>query len=285
MRFIRVEDRGGRPGLAVHSDDGFRALWGDASQYPGDLLALLREGGDAMARAASVLSAGELVNLKEVTLKPPVGRPDKIICAGLNFRDHITEGGFKEPQAPEFFGRFPSSLIGHGELLLRPHESDQLDFEGELAAVIGKRARRVPRSSALDYVAGYSVFNDGSIRDYQFRTPQWTLGKNFDGTGAFGPAFVTADELPPGARGLRLTTRLNGSIVQSASLDDMIFDVAALVAILSEAMTLEPGDVLVCGTPAGVGFARQPPLYMIPGDVCEVEIDRIGLLQNTIAQD
>ena len=151
--------------------------------------------------------------------------------------------------------------------------------------MIGKRARRVPRSSALDYVAGYSVFNDGSIRDYQFRTPQWTLGKNFDGTGAFGPAFVTADELPPGARGLRLTTRLNGSVVQSASLDDMIFDVAALVAILSEAMTLEPGDVLVCGTPSGVGFARKPPLYMIPGDVCEVEIERIGLLQNTIAQD
>jgi len=269
----------------VDTGDGFCGRWSDEPQYPGDLLALLREGADAMSRAASALSAGEPVDLEKVMLKPPVSRPEKILCAGLNFREHITESGFEAPKVAEFFGRFGSSLIGHGEPLLRPRESDQLDFEGELAVIIGKRGRRVAREVALEHVAGYSVFNDGSIRDVQFATSQWTLGKNFDGTGAFGPAMVTADAIPPGAQGLRLTTRLNGDIVQDASLDDMIFGVSDLIATLTEAMTLEPGDVIVCGTPSGVGFARKPPLFMAPGDVCEVEIEQIGLLRNPITQD
>jgi acylpyruvate hydrolase len=164
-------------------------------------------------------------------------------------------------------------------------ESDQLDFEGELAVVIGRPARRVDEGTALDHVAGYRVFNDATLRDYQFRTSQRTLGKNFDGTGAFGPALVTADELPNGAAGLQLTTRLNGEVVQQASLDDMIFGVVPLVAYLSHVTTLVPGDVIACGTPSGVGFVRTPPMWMVPGDLCEVDIERIGRLRNPVVQD
>jgi 2-keto-4-pentenoate hydratase/2-oxohepta-3-ene-1,7-dioic acid hydratase in catechol pathway len=161
----------------------------------------------------------------------------------------------------------------------------QLDFEGELAAVVGKAGRCIPKSAALDHICAYSVFNDASIRDFQSRTPQWTLGKNFDGTGAFGPELVTADELPPGCAGLRLQTRLNGVVMQSASTADMIFDVATLVAEISEAITLSPGDVIVTGTPAGVGLARVPPVWMKAGDICEVEIEGVGLLSNPVAEE
>jgi acylpyruvate hydrolase len=285
MRMAHLVDGVGRDGLAVDTGDGVRARWSDDPKYPGELLPLLREGDDALERAAAALADSAPVDIETVAFEPPITQPGKILCAGLNFHDHISETGLEEPTVPEFFGRFSTSLIGHGAPLLRPRESDQLDFEGELAVIIGQRSRRLQPSDALACVAGYSVFNDGTARDYQFRTPQWTLGKNFDDTGAFGPVFVTADELPPGGRGLRLTTRLNGKIVQDASLDDMIFGVAELLAALTAAMTLEPGDVVICGTPSGVGFARTPPIFMAPGDVCEVEIEGIGLLRNTIAQD
>lgn len=181
---------------------------------------------------------------------------------GLNYVDHAAEGHFEIPNAPTIFGRFASSLIGDGAPIVRPRVSDQLDFEGELVAVIGRGGRDIDRADALDHVAGYSIFNDASIRDWQFQTPQWTLGKDFDDTGAFGPGFVPAFALPRGARGLRLQTRLNGVVVQDASIDDMIFPVEGLVVLLSQAMTLEAGDVIVTGTPAGVGFARTPPLWM-----------------------
>jgi 2-keto-4-pentenoate hydratase/2-oxohepta-3-ene-1,7-dioic acid hydratase in catechol pathway len=173
-------------------------------------------------------------------------------------------------------------LIGHGAPILRPPQSVQLDYEGELVAIIGKTARDVNEAEALDCVMGYSIFNDGSIRDYQFKAPQWTPGKNFDDTGAFGPWLVTADELPPGCEGLRLETRLNGQVVQSASTSDMVFPVARLVSILSSFLTLKPGDVIVTGTPSGVGMARQPQLFMKHGDVCEVEIEKIGVLSNPV---
>jgi acylpyruvate hydrolase len=163
--------------------------------------------------------------------------------------------------------------------------STQLDYEGEMVAVIGKGGRHISEARALDHVAGYSIFNDASIRDFQTKAPQWTVGKNFDGTGAFGPIFVTADELPPGGKGLRIQTRLNGQIVQNASTDDMIFDVVSLISIISEAITLEPGDILVTGTPSGVGFARKPPLFMKHGDICEVELEGIGILSNVVADD
>ena len=163
--------------------------------------------------------------------------------------------------------------------------SDQLDYEGELAAIIGKPGRHIPKERALEHVAGYSIFNDASIRDYQMRGQQWTLGKNFDGTGPFGPELVTADELPPGARGLKLTTRLNGATMQSSNTDELIFDVATLIARLSEALTLETGDVIVTGTPGGIGFFRKPPVYMKQGDICEIEIEAIGILRNRIEDE
>lgn len=281
MKFLAYE-AAGTQGLAIETDGGFRGLDATAANYPGDLLSLIRKGGDALARAAEALKAGFAVDPQGVTFLPPVAHPEKIVCVGLNYRDHSAESGFEQPAYPTLFGRFNSSLIGHGAPILRPEVSDQLDYEGELVAVVGKRARDVSEGEALDYVVGYSIFNDGSIRDYQFKSPQWTAGKNFDDTGAFGPYFVTADALPEGCKGLKLVTRLNGETVQEAMIDDMVFSVAQIVSICSQFMTLEPGDVIVTGTPSGVGLARKPQLFMKDGDVCEVEIDQLGVLSNPV---
>jgi len=281
MRFASYETSGQR-GLAIADGLVWRGLAEKDAGYPGDLQALIQHVGDALARAADVLAKAPVIDLGQVTLLPPLSNPEKIVCIGLNYTDHSAESGFKQPDYPTIFGRFNSSLIAHGAPILRPAFSEQLDYEGELAAIIGKTARDVDEAHALDHIAGYSVFNDGSIRDYQFKAPQWTPGKNFDDTGAFGPAFVTADELPPGCEGLRLQTRLNGQVVQDASISDMVFPVAKLVAILSQFMTLKPGDVIVTGTPSGVGLARKPPLFMKHGDTVEVEIERVGLLSNPV---
>ena len=218
-------------------------------------------------------------------MRQPLNARGKIICVGLNYRDHAGESGMQVPEYPTLFARFASSLIAHGAPIVRPPESERLDYEGELVAVIGKGGRRIAKADALDHVAGYSIFNDGSIRDFQLRTPQWTMGKNFDGTGAFGPVFVTADELPPGARGLKIETRLNGQTMQSGSTDDLIFDVATLVSLISAGITLEAGDIIVTGTPSGVGAARKPPVFMKAGDVCEIEIEKIGVLRNRIVDE
>lgn len=273
---------GDRQGLAMLTGALWRGLAEGDPGYPGTLQTLIEAGGDALRKAAAVLEKAPPVDLDAVTLLPPLSNPEKIICIGLNYLDHSAESGFKQPDYPTIFGRFNSSLIAHGAPMLRPRQSEQLDYEGELVAVIGKAARNVPEAEALSYVAGYSVFNDGSVRDYQFKSPQWTPGKNFDDTGAFGPHFVTADELPPGCEGLRLETRLNGQVVQQASISDMVFSVAQLVSILSGFLTLKPGDVIVTGTPSGVGLARKPPLWMKAGDVVEVEIEKVGLLSNPI---
>jgi 2-keto-4-pentenoate hydratase/2-oxohepta-3-ene-1,7-dioic acid hydratase in catechol pathway len=272
----------GKPGLAVETPDGFRGLLAGADGYPGDLGALIAQGEAALREAGAALAEGDRIDLDRVEYLPPLRNPPKVVCVGLNFHDHSAESGFKQPDYPTIFGRFNSSLIGHGAPIVRPHFSEQLDYEGELVAVIGKGGRNIAEADALDHVAGYSIFNDGSIRDYQFKSPQWTMGKNFDDTGAFGPWFVTADALPPGCKGLKLETRLNGRTVQSASIDDMVFSVAQLVAILSEGMTLQAGDVIVAGTPSGVGLARKPQLFMKAGDVCEVEIEGLGILSNPI---
>ncbi|NYZ17489.1 fumarylacetoacetate hydrolase family protein [Azospirillum sp. RWY-5-1] len=283
MRFAAYRDSAGT-GLAISRDGAaFRGLRDTDPGFPGHLDTLLAMDGAAFGAACDALSAGAPVELDAVTLLPPVGRPGKIICVGLNYIDHSAESGFKQPDYPTLFGRFTSSLIGHGAPLLRPTVSEQFDYEGELVAIIGRGGRHIPRERALEHVFGYSIFNDGSVRDYQFKAPQWTMGKNFDDTGPFGPVVVTADELPPGAAGLRIETRLNGAVVQSSNTDALVFDVPTLVAIISEAITLEPGDLLVTGTPSGVGAARKPPLWMKPGDVCEVEIERIGVLRNPVA--
>ncbi len=285
MRFATFVDQG-EIGLATLRGDGaYVGRTRDDPHFPGDLDDLVARGSAALRSASDSLQGGTLIDPARVRFRPPLSRPRKTICVGLNYADHSAESGFKQPEYPTLFARFTSGFIGQNEPMIRPRASSQLDYEGELVAVIGKGGRHIAHSSALDHVIGYSIFNDGSIRDFQTKTPQWTVGKNFDGTGAFGPVFVTADELPQGCKGLRLETRLNGATVQSAMIDDMVFDVASLVSTISEAMTLEPGDIIVTGTPAGVGLARKPPLYMKAGDIVEVEIERIGVLRNPIADE
>jgi acylpyruvate hydrolase len=235
-----------------------------------------------LAVNASEHPPGEEISLSEVTLLAPVPRPGKVICIGLNYRAHAKEGGNPIPDYPAVFLRGATSLVDPGADMIYPTCSDKLDFEAELAVVIGKSATDVG-ARALEYVAGYSCFNDGSVRDYQRKSSQWTVGKNFDRTGGFGPELVTPDELPPGASGLRIVSRLNGQTMQESKTSDMIFDVSTLIATLSEAMTLEPGDVIATGTPAGVGYARTPPVFMRPGDRIEIEIERVGTLANTVA--
>jgi len=255
-----------------------------APELPTSLAGLLvLADGLARAEAAAARAGAEArLRLADVTLQPPIPSPGKIICLGLNYPDHAAESAMEKPAAPNVFLRTAQSLTAHGAPIIKPRASSALDFEGELAAVIGRTCRGATQDEALEAVAGYSVFNDGSLRDFQMRASQWTLGKNFDATGGFGPELVTADELPAGAAGLRLETRLNGEVMQSADTAEMIFGVAETIAYVSQVTTLVPGDVLVMGTPAGVGFVRRPPVWMKPGDVCEVEIERIGVLRNPI---
>ncbi len=282
MRFVLYR-RGGAVALgALHKEVLFGAKQG--SSGPADLQQLLAAGPQAMQQAYDGLLQGEEIDPSGLEYLPPLPFPEKIVCVGLNYTDHASESGFEAPKYPALFGRFPSTLVGHGAPIVRPNVSDQLDYEGELVAIIGKPGRSIPVERALEHVAGYSIFNDASVRDYQFKSAQWTIGKNFDSTGGFGPVFVSADELEAGARGLRLKTRLNGIELQNASTTDMIFDVATQVSLLSEAMLLKPGDVIVTGTPSGVGLARDPKVFMKPGDVCEVEIEGIGLLSNPVVQ-
>lgn len=275
----------GTAGLAVDTGDGFVGMTADQTGFPGTLLDLLKAGEDALGRAATTIAErGTALNGGSVEALPPL-TPGKIICVGLNYADHAAESNLPIPEFPTLFSRFASSLVADGDPIRMPRVSTALDFEGELAAIIGKTGRYIPAESALEHVAGYAVFNDGSIRDYQLRTPQWTIGKTFDGTGPFGPVMVSADALPAGASGLAIETRLNGEVMQRSNTDQLIFDVATLVAAISEAITLEPGDVIVTGTPAGVGVARTPKLFMKPGDVCEVEIEGIGKLRNPVVAD
>ena len=282
MRFAAYRQNGVKGLAAAEGSGPFRGFAATDRKHPGTLASLVARGSEHLLAAGRSLLTGPEIDLDAVELLPPLPTPGKIICIGLNYADHSAESGFKLPDYPTVFGRFNSSLIGHGTAIVRPRLSEQLDYEGEFVAVIGQGGHDIPKARALDHVCAYSLFNDASIRDYQFKAPQWTVGKNFDGTGAFGPWLVTADELPPGCAGLRLQTRLNGEIVQSASTDDLVFDVASLVSILSEAFTLEAGDVIVTGTPAGVGLARKPPLWMKPGDICEVELEGIGTLRNPV---
>jgi acylpyruvate hydrolase len=279
MRFVSFQ-HDGHAMLGVREGEEVRVLGEET------LESLLARGVDLHAYAKRDSGLGK-VPAAELTLLPPLLHPPKIICVGLNFADHTSESKYQQPDYPTLFFRVDTSLIAHDEPMIRPRVTDceGLDFEGEIAVVLSKGGRHISKERALSCVAGYSVFNDGSVREYQFKTPQWTMGKNFDGTGAFGPDLVTADELPPGIKGLRLETRLNGEVVQSASTDEMVFDVASLISIISVGITLEPGDVIVSGTPAGIGWARNPKLLMKAGDVCEVTVEKIGTLRNVIEDE
>lgn len=279
MRLVSFE-RDGKAALGIREGEEVRVIGSET------LESLLARGVD-LAGYAREHASQERVPVSQIRFLPPLSRPPKIICVGLNFSDHTSESKYEQPDYPTLFFRVATSLIAHDQPMIRPRvtDSEGLDYEGEIAVVIGKGGRHISKDAALSHVAGYSVFNDGSVREYQFKTPQWTVGKNFDGTGAFGPDLVTADELPPGVKGLRLETRLNGEVVQSACTDEMVFDVESLISIISEAITLEAGDVIVSGTPSGIGWARSPKLLMKAGDVCEVSVEKIGTLRNVIADE
>ena len=254
MRFIAFRNNG-QPALGLRS--GSEVIDLSSAGLPATLDELLNAGPEGLdaARKAAERSRRRL-SVDAIEWLPPVQAPSKAIAVGLNYVDHAVEAKFDAPAYPVLFQRFPSSWVAHREPLLRPRVSMQFDYEGELLVVIGKAGRYIDKQKALEHVAGYSVFNDGSIRDYQFKSAQWMMGKNFDRSGSFGPEFVTADELPAGATGLKLQTRLNGEVVQDANTRDMIFDVATLVSVCSECFVLRPGDIIISGTQAGVGFAR-----------------------------
>ena len=278
MRYVRFMHND-TPMLGLREGEKIRVVG------PRTLESLLAEGLD-LVEFAKARRGGEEVQAASITqYLPPLSKPGKIFCVGLNYADHTKESAYQQPDYPTIFPRYASSLVGHGAAIVRPKVSDSLDYEGEMAVVLKGGGRHVAKEDALRWVAGYALFNDASVREYQFKSPQWTIGKNFDATGAFGPDLVTPEELPAGGRGLRLQTKLNGQVVQDASTDDMLFDVVTLISILSAAITLEAGDVIVTGTPSGIGWARQPPLIMRAGDVCEVSISGIGTLRNTIEDE
>lgn len=279
MRLARVT-KDGKIGLAALNGDTVTLAYGDDVA---DLDAHVAAG--TLAEAGAKAAAGETVNEADLTFLPPLVKSNKIICLGLNYKDHAEEAGLGIPEFPVLFGRFTSSLMGHGAPIIMPKVSEQLDWEAELVAVIGKGGKNIAEADALDHVAGYSVFNDASIRDYQLASPQWTAGKNFDDTGAFGPWLVTPDEVPAGAAGLKIECRVNGNVMQSSNTGNLIFTVANTIHLLSTFMTLEAGDVLVMGTPGGVGVARDPQVFMKVGDVCEIEIENIGLLVNKVVAE
>jgi 2-keto-4-pentenoate hydratase/2-oxohepta-3-ene-1,7-dioic acid hydratase in catechol pathway len=284
MRLIAFLSEHGRPALGARIGEEVVDL--TALGLPSTLDELLRQG-DRGLRAAAEACSGATARrpLAGLRLLPPVLSPAKAFAIGLNYLDHAAESKFDPPKYPVIFQRFPSSWAAHGESIVRPKVSMQFDYEAEFVAVIGKAGRYIAQDRALEHVAGYSLFNDGSIRDYQFRSGQWLWGKNFDKSGSFGPEFVTADELPPGAAGLRLQCRLNGEVMQDANTSDMIFDVATLVAACSEGMALEPGDIIITGTPSGVGLARKPPVWMKAGDVCDIELEGVGVLSNHVVDE
>jgi acylpyruvate hydrolase len=255
---------------------------------PGDLGEVLRKrNGDlsVLADTAKRAPASARRPLNGVKFGLPVARPGKVICLGLNYLEHVKEGSQRDniPKFPTIFMRATTSLVPHGQPIIRPKVSETLDYEAELIFVIGKRAKHLTLDNAYSCIAGYSCGNEGSVREYQRKTTQWDMGKNFDRTGGFGPWMVTPDELAPGAKGLNIQSRLNGQVMQSDNTANMMFPIAETLTYVTQGLTLEPGDIVFTGTPSGVGHARKPnPVWMKPGDTCEIEIDGIGVLVNPI---
>ena len=278
MRWISFE-RAGRASYGVVVGNGIVDV---GARRPNDrTLKDLLASGDLEKAGAEAAKQKADHALADVKYLPVITNPDKILCVGINYKAHQEETGRDPTSHPTIFVRFAAAQIGHDQPMIRPEESDRLDFEGEIALVIGKRGRRIPKAKALDYVAGFSCYNDGSVRDYQRHTTQFTPGKNFTGTGGFGPWLMTKDEC--GNLGaMELTTRLNGEVMQNATASLLIFGFEDIIAYCSTFTDLVPGDVIVTGTPGGVGAARNPPLFMKAGDVIEVEVKPIGVLRNRV---
>jgi 2-keto-4-pentenoate hydratase/2-oxohepta-3-ene-1,7-dioic acid hydratase in catechol pathway len=257
---------------------------------PNDLAHVLRQhDGDLrpIGEIAKRAPASAMRPLAGLTYALPVARPGKIICLGLNYLEHVKEGRYADnlPKFPTLFARGLNSVAPHQHPLTRPRASETFDYEAEMVAVIGRRAKHMTPDNALSCVAGYTCANEGSIREFQRHTTQWHMGKNFDNSGSIGPWVVTADELPPGGRGLKIESRVNGKVMQSDNTSNMMFPVAETIVYATQGMTLEPGDLLLTGTPSGVAHARKPPAWMRHGDVCEIEIEGIGILRNPIEDE
>ena len=285
MRLVAFKGADGSR-VGVVKEDGVIDLTEVDSGAPRTIAAVIRE--DRMGEVADLAAkadAGNRLDFDSLDFELPIADPGKILCLGLNYMDHVAEGPFNKPDFPAIFMRSPTSLVPHGKPIIRPLQSETMDYEAELALIIGKKSRHLTPANALDAIAGYSCFNDGSVREYQRHTIQWTMGKNFDQTGPFGPVVVTPDELPEAANGLKIQCHLNGETVQSSTTDMMIFKVVETLVYITEGLTLEPGDVVMMGTPSGVGHARKPPLWMRDGDTVEIEIEGIGILRNPIQDD
>lgn len=267
----------------VNADNAVNLTALDAS-IGADLMNLIEQG-DAVNRVNALIADAPSVPVNSITPALPVARPGKTICLGLNYTDHIKEGGYDVPEYPALFMRGPNSLMAAGEPMIRPSCSEQLDYEVELMVIVGKAGKHIDEKNAFDHVFAYSVFNDGSVRNYQRKTHQWTPGKNFDATGPIGPYSVTPDELPEGAAGLKIETRVGDEILQSANTSEMLWPVARTIATISEFATLQPGDYIAMGTPPGVGHARTPQRWLRPGETVEVEIEGIGICASPIVAE
>ena len=290
MKIVGFEAEGGLR-LGVVEGDQVIDLQAVDSKVPADLGAVLAaNNGDLkpLGDVAKRAPASARRPLKGLKFGLPVARPGKIICLGLNYLDHVKEGPNRDniPKVPSIFMRCLTSMVPHEQPIVRPKASEQLDYEAEMMLVVGKRAKHLTLANATSIVAGYSCSNEGSVREFQRKTTQWDMGKNFDRTGGFGPWMVTADELPDGGKGLKIESRLNGTVMQSDNTANMMFPVPEMLVYVTQGMTLEPGDIIFTGTPSGVGHARKPnPIWMKNGDTCEIEIEGIGTLRNPIKDE
>jgi 2-keto-4-pentenoate hydratase/2-oxohepta-3-ene-1,7-dioic acid hydratase in catechol pathway len=267
--------------VEIDGNEGFGVIEGDSIRLAQSKHATLR---DFLASGDELPSGGDTVAIKDATFLPVITNPSKIICVGVNYASHIAEMGREPGQYPLLFVRWAESQVGHGQPIIKPLESDHLDYEGELAVIIGKGGRRIKEEDALDAIAGYSIYNDGSVRDWQRHTTQFTAGKNFVATGGFGPWMVTKDEIPDPST-LTIETRLNGKVMQAAPISDLVFNVGKLLAYISTFTPLQAGDVIITGTTGGVGAARKPPVWMKDGDMVEVEVSNIGTLVNPVVAE
>lgn len=284
MKYLVGETQQGTAVYAVEGDEAVNLTALDAA-VGSDLIALITDSSLAESVAAK-MGAADRVSVASITPALPVAAPGTIICLGLNYTDHIKEGGYDVPDYPALFMRGKNSIMAAGAPMVRPTCSDKLDYEAELMFIVGKGGRHISEAAALNHVFGYTVFNDGSVRDYQRKTHQWTPGKNFDNTGAIGPFVVTPDELPAGAAGLRIESRVGSEVLQSSNTGNMIWSVAQTIATISQYTTLEPGDLIAMGTPPGVGHAKKPnPRWLVPGEVIDIEIEGIGICSNPVVDE
>lgn len=268
MQFLRYLGANNTPSIAI-SEDG--KIW--------------RDGGDETKAVPSGMGAWPEIDPSGLHHLLPLAHLGRVFCVGLNYADHAEEMNMDAGEHPVVFTRFPESFVAHGQPIIRPHVSKLFDHEAELAVVIGKPGRHIKAKDAETHIAGYTLANDGSVRDYQKRTSQFTLGKNFEASGALGPKLVTPDSLEGGLAGRRITGRLNGEIVQESSTDNMIYQIPDVIALLSEVTTIQPGDVILTGTPGGVQMGKDNPRWLVSGDVFTVEVDGLGVLENTVAEE